>query len=90
MAPGARLEYLWCRWCSGSARRFPPWSAPRSVLGVTTARLKLRGLAPRWRAASLNSSGSRRRISDRVAVAVGNEPTMLGVGASYLHIVGPL
>ena len=36
LARGSNI--CWCRWCSASARRSPPWSAPRSARGGGSAR----------------------------------------------------
>ncbi len=45
-APVQGSNISWCRWCSGSARRSPPWSAPRSERAAGIARSKWPGPVP--------------------------------------------
>ena len=64
-APARGSNICWSRWCSVSARRSPPWSAPRSAPAGATARCGSRGPARRLPACSPRRSGLRPPLSRR-------------------------
>ncbi len=91
-APAAGSNICWCRWCSGSARRWWRWSAPISAPASAqrALRVALIGGGDRLRPDRGDRAGRRASWPRAWLGLFGDDPQMLAAGTAVSAQVGPV
>ncbi|MEJ0069176.1 MAG: MATE family efflux transporter [Pseudomonadota bacterium] len=80
----------WCRWCSGSARRWSPWSAPISAPDSTPRALRVAWLGAAIAGVVTEAIGLAAALAPTAWISLfSTDPDVVAAGVTYLRIAGP-